>query len=269
MDSLWVDTMLQSVRKEYTYSSPKHNITDVTESDKNYIQSLVDMDNEFDTLQLKKKIMADVEEGNAIITKSSSMLGMIIIVHNEDYEPTFHIWWRIVRLLSKTPVRIVIFAHPLLRKMPNKDGPIEAKHINGGYAMRCDATSIIIYRQEEISRVMIHELLHASCSDPYHKSVEYIESDTEAWAEIILCAMAAKGNKNSYNRYMNEQILYSLQQAAVLRDKHKVHSDMDYAWRYTIGKFDVWKRLGLHIPDMPTKYTAIDSLRLTIHEPSI
>jgi len=260
--------MLQSVRKEYAYSSPKHTLADVTESDKQYIDSLVEDTNQFDTLQLKKKIMTQVKEGTAIITKSSSLHGTIIIVHRADYKPTFHIWWRIVRLLSEKPVRIVIFAHPSLRTMPSK-GPIEAKHINGGYAIRCDATSIIIYRQEEISRVMIHELLHASCSDPYHKSVECIESDTEAWTEIILCAMAAKGDKNSYNRYMNDQILYSVEQASVLRDKHKVHSESDYAWRYTIGKFEVWKRLGLHVPEIPKSSTMNRSLRLTIHEPSL
>jgi len=267
MNALWVDDVLNSVRKEYSNSSPKHNLTEITESDRNYIDSLIDSDNQFDTLQLKKKIMKQVEEGKGAITKSSSVHGEIIIVH-DNYKPTFDIWWRIVRLLSEKPVRIVIFAHPLLRTMPSK-GPIEAKHINGGYAMRCDATSIVIYRQEEISRVMIHELLHASCSDPYHKSVECIESDTEAWAEIILCAMAAKGNKNSYNRYMNEQILYSVDQASILQNKHKVHSPSDYAWRYTIGKFEVWERLGIHVPEIPTKTISNRSLRLTIHEPAL
>lgn len=263
----WVELMLASVKKEYSKPHPQFSMAQPTKEDMKYIYSIVGDSAPFDELKLKQSLLEDLKNNKATTWKSYSALGEIIYIGSEERQP-INVWWRCVRLLSKKPIRIVIFAHPSLRLMPNHGEPVKAQHINGGYANRCDGRSIVIYRKEELTRVLIHELLHASCSDPYHTSVSKLESNTEAWAEIIQCAMATLGNESKWRACMKRQIQYSLRQSATLRDNHKVLSEDDYAWRYTTGKFDVWRGLGLDVPELPTKYTPITSLRLTIEEPT-
>jgi GH15 family glucan-1,4-alpha-glucosidase len=262
---IWLIQLLDIIQKEYLLKAPTYHFSEPTKEDIEYITSKVSEDS-FDELGLKKKMIEEYNKKNAEIVKCTSEYGIIFIVKNK-WEPPFNTLWRCVRLLAKKSVRIVIFAHPNLRTMPMKGHHIKAQHINGGYANRCDSTSIVIYRKEEAVRVLLHELLHASCTDPYHKTVPEIEADTEAWAEIIQCAMAAEGNKTKWNKYISEQIEYSLRQAAALRDNHNVNSMNDYAWRYAIGRLEVWKSLGFNVGEIPIKYEPIQSLRLTIHEP--
>jgi len=262
----WVDEFLINIQAEYSKKLPIYHFATLDANDMKYIHSTVQQSSDFDKLNLKKEMMEAYEKKKADGWKAVSSLGEILYIGTD--KPAVEAWWRIIRLMSTKPVRILIFAHPSLRKMPEKGKPVEASHINGGYAMPCDPRTIVIYRQEEIARVMIHELFHASCSDPYHRNTPNIEADTEAWAEIVLCGMAAKGNSSSWRRLMREQINYSLRQAATLRDNHGVNTDADYAWRYTIGRLDVWRGLGLDVPEPPSQYTVCESLRLTVCEPA-
>ena len=262
----WVELMLASVKKEYSKPHPQYSMKEASANDMRYIYSIVRDSSPFDELKLKDQLVDGLKNNSVSVWKSYSPLGEIIYLGDKEMV-NIQVWWRCIRLLSKKPVRIVIFAHPSLRLMPEPGHPVSAKHINGGYASRCDGQSIVIYRKEELTRVLIHELLHASCSDPYSSNISDLESNTEAWAEIIQCAMVAAGDQAKWMTAMNRQVDYSIKQSATLRDNHKVSSKADYAWRYTTGKFEVWKALGLNIPELPTNYTPVTSLRLTIEEP--
>jgi hypothetical protein len=132
--------------------------------------------------------------------------------------------------------------------------------------MRCDPQTIVVYRKEEVTRVLIHELFHASCSDPYTKDTPQIEADTEAWAELFLCGMKAKGQLQPWIRHMREQICWAVRQAAPVQSKYGVRSPNDYAWRYLIGRILVWRRLGIHVPDLPNGFKPVHSLRFTLCE---
>jgi hypothetical protein len=261
----WVDLLLDRVKNEYNEPYPNYTLVDATVNDMDYIKSIV-KNSDFDELNLKTDLMNDYTNGKASIWKSTCNHGEIIYIGDDEKVP-LHVWWRCIRLLSKSPVRIVIFGSNNLRKMPEHGVAVRPAHINGGYANRCDSRSIVIYRKEEATRVLIHELLHASCSDPKTENTSRLESDTEAWAEIIQCAMIVKGAKTAWTACMKEQIAYSLRQAATLRDNHKVHSEKDYAWRYTLGRLDVWRNLGLDVSEPPKSYKALTSLRLTLKEP--
>lgn len=259
--------MLASVKKEYSKPHPQYSMKEVSGNDMRYIYSIVKESSPLDELKLKDQILDGLKNNSVGIWKSYSQLGEIIYLGSKE-TVNIQVWWRCIRLLSNKPVRVVIFAHPSLRLMPEPGHPVEAKHINGGYANCCDGRSIVIYRKEELTRVLIHELLHASCSDPYSSNTSDLESNTEAWAEIIQGAMVAGGDQAKWIMAMNRQIDYSLRQSSTLRDNHSVLSKNDYAWRYTTGKFEVWKRLGFKIPDLPTDYEPVNSLRLTIDEPT-
>ena len=201
--------------------------------------------------------------------KSVCELGEILLVslHEAPFYPAWNTWWRAIRLLSKTPVRIVIFGHPRRREVPSSKNIVGPEDVNGGSANRCDAKTIVIYRKEEATRVLIHELLHGSCSDPYYKTTPHIEADTEAWAEMILCGMTAKGQTSPWIRFMKEQISWTMRQTNVLRRQYNVHGPGDYAWRYITGKLEVWERLGIKIPWNYQSNALIPSLRFTICEP--
>ena len=267
----WTDSFLEPIRHEYSMEPPTYTLESPTKEDIDYIVQQGKDEDPFDTAGLKKDMIQALNDQKATILKSTSEYGTCLVVslHSSPFRPTWNTWWRAIRLLSpQKPVRILFFGHPQIRQVPlNSQTPISAEQVNGGSAMRCDSRTIVLYRKEEATRVLLHELLHASCSDPYYKDTPFIEADTEAWAEMILCAMKAKGDASLWNKFMKEQIAWSLRQAATLKLKYNVYNSTHYAWRYLVGRLDVWKRLGLHIPAFPEKFTAVKSLRFTICEP--
>jgi hypothetical protein len=267
----WIDSFLEPIRHEYSLDPPDYRLESPTKEEFDYIYQQGKEDDPFDTAGLKQTMIEALKAKKADVLKASSKYGTCLVVslHSSPFKPTWNTWWRAIRLLSpQKPVRILFFGHPQMRQVPfNNETPITAQQVNGGSAMRCDSKTIVLYRKEEATRVLIHELLHASCSDPYTKDTPFIEADTEAWAEMILCAMKAKGVSARWRIYMKEQIDWSLRQAATLKLKYNVYNSTHYAWRYLVGRLDVWRQLGLKIPAFPEKFTAVKSLRFTLCEP--
>ena len=117
--------------------------------------------------------------------------------------------------------------------------------MNGGYTYPCKSDCIVIYRYEECTRVLIHELLHASCTDNFSNSVEKREAATEAWAELFLVAVLAKGN------FKKAIALWKLQEQHIqdlnytVSTFHSVQSETDYGARYTIMRDAVFKQFNI------------------------
>ena len=252
----WVDIMLQNIQEEYKKHSLSYKITGPTKEDRAYIDSVISKPSGFDSDQFIREVLETDPEIKKVSVEDHSTI-LLVGCDEVDLEK----WVRSIRLLSKKPIRVVIFGHKGERLMPAKNAVIERKHINGGYTVPCDGTSIIIYRQEEALRVFIHELLHASCTDP-KVAIPFVEAETEAWAEIVLCGIMAKGRKASWETLMKKQIKYAVEQANTVMRNHKVKSEADYAWRYIVGRIDVWRKLGICV-----KYSSLltenPSLRFT------
>ena len=266
----WVDGLLNPICKEYNLDPPKYTVGSGTFEDVQYIFSHVIPNDPFDKGGLKQYCVNQYNLKKASILKSTCQYGEILVVslHESPFHPTWNTWWRAVRLLSKDkPVKIVIFGHPRRREIDYRTRSIGPEEVNGGSAIRCDPRTIVLYRKEEATRVLIHELMHANCSDPYYKSTPYIEADTEAWAEMILCGMCAKGRLAPWIKYMRQQIVWTLRQSYYLRNKFHVYGPGDYAWRYISGKLEVWQSLGIAIPWDMKSTSSITSLRFTICEP--
>lgn len=269
----WLPDFLHPIQEEYRKPPPSYTFEPPTSKDLQYIQSVAPTNDQFDTLGLKREMLEALQSNKAIHQKCVSELGEIhcLTLRSSPLDAPWNTWWRAIRLLASThPVRIVMFAHPRKRVAPTPHTTVSKEHVNGGAAMRCDPKSIVLYRKEELTRTLIHELFHGSCSDPYYKPTEFIEADTEAWAELVLCGMAAKGNTVQWTKEFSKQVQWSLRQAATLRDTYGVKGSNDYAWRYLIGRLDVWKHLGLDIPPLPAPktYQPVKSLRFTLCEPS-
>jgi hypothetical protein len=266
----WTDMLLQSIQLEYKQSPPKYHLEIPSEKEIHDIYSFATQQDEFDVLGLKNEMGQHIYSDKIKILKCTSEYGTIRLVQYKytEFIPPWKLWWRIIRIFNVN-ADVLIFAHPKKRIAPPKGHDITQAHVNGGMTDRCNPKSIVIYRLEEVTRVLIHELFHASCSDPYTKDTPHIEADTEAWAEIILCAITAKGDAQVWAKYMKQQITWTLRQAATLRDTYSVQTPSHYAWRYIIGKIDVWKMLGLHIQTIPLpgQYIQTKSLRFTICEP--
>ena len=100
-----------------------------------------------------------------------------------------------------------------------------------------------MYRFEEATRVLLHELLHTLCFDK-EKGVENLEAHTEAWTELYLCALLSKGSSVKFNKLWRQQVHWMMEQANTLSVERQVHTPADYAWRYMRGKMDVLEGLG-------------------------
>ena len=174
-------------------------------------------------------------------------------------------WARIFQAMGYPVGRVLFYAHPSLREYPEKGGQIGSKHINAGYSYICQQNIVVIYRFEEATRVLLHELLHTACFDK-EKHVTALEANTEAWTEVLLCALLSRGKENVFNALWLKQCKWIHQQSLYLQSHWNVLSEKDYAWRYTIGKHQVLKSLGY----MNTSYTSsepiVTGLRFTTPE---
>jgi hypothetical protein len=123
--------------------------------------------------------------------------------------------------------------------------------------------TIVIYRAEDATRVLLHELQHASCLDHKEHGTDLVEAETEAWAELLYAGILSQGKKPLFYELVRKQADWMQAQNAVV--KRHIHHERQFPWRYTVGKEEVWRRWGLiqsvHSHSHPSK--PMYSLRLT------
>jgi hypothetical protein len=171
--------------------------------------------------------------------------------------------------------RVFFLADDRIRTFPEKGDrvkpeningdKIKPENINGGYTYSCNTQSIVLYRAEDATRVLIHELMHSSCADNHKNSVDIIESETEAWAELIYIALISEGKPYIFNALLRRQSEWMRKQNKKIKKYFmKDPSSQEFPWRYTIGKEDVWKRWGILFESEENPKVKIgNSLRLT------
>ena len=154
---------------------------------------------------------------------------------------------------AKTQWRLVWFANKKKRTFPEATQAmasdpehIKPVHINGGYAFACQPETIVIYREEEAPRVLVHELLHAACTDDMKQPEEIREVLTESWAELFLIAILST-TLTKAKKLWAIQAQWIIDQETLLKSMG-VTKHTDYAWRYTVGRREVLESLGLRFP---------------------
>lgn len=152
-------------------------------------------------------------------------------------------WARIFQLVEHPIGHVLFYADPRTRVDPIEKGELKAKDINGGYSYICSQELVVIYRFEEATRVLLHELLHTLCFDK-EKGVENLEAHTEAWTELYLCALLSKGSTVKFNKLWRQQVHWMIEQANTLSIERQVKTPTDYAWRYMLGKKDLLEKMG-------------------------
>lgn len=216
----------------------------------------------FDPRNTREEMMEQFLAGKMGESTKECEYGRItVILHasNTEKDIPWELWGRILRIYGGF-YRVYVFAHPRLREFPRIGQPIEPEHINGGYTYPCRKNMIMIYRGEDATRVLIHELQHAACLDHPHHSVDQQEAETEAWAELIYIALLSEGIPSQF------RILQERQSQWMCSQNHKVKryigETMEFPWRYTVGKQEVWERWGILLRCRPSSLRH-SSLRLT------
>jgi hypothetical protein len=185
---------------------------------------------------------------------SECNLARIISVVPAHVEPPLEDWGRIFQWVgapggnATKQWTIYWLGASAKREFSDNGLPLDARHVNGGYTMPCSSNGIFIYRIEEATRVLIHELLHAACLDPKEASLPVREATIESWAELLLVARKAKGELPEAERLWNLQAQWIADTNHKARIQHMVYSEADYAWRYLNGRAQIFQGLGIELP---------------------
>lgn len=215
----------------------------------------------FDPLKLRETLWSKVVSGEAKIVTKSCINAKVIYIQEKRVEPPWELWGRLFQWLGATSSgkrwRVFWFPAPNKRSIP--EGEVGPEHINGGYTFPCNSDSIVVYRLEEATRVLVHELLHAACLDP-PATLPLKEATTETWAELFLVALCSGGSMNKAAELWTIQSQWISNQNEKLKKKG-VERPEHYAWRYTVGRELILRSLKIELPE--PKASRTHSCRLT------
>ena len=261
-----LNTVLDIVRDEFSKPDIIWKNGRPTKHDMDFLKQECMKDSKFDLLNKRKTMYNQMIQGQSELQFRTCKYGQILAICDDDIP--WELWGRILRIYYEgKPIKVFFLGHPSLRTFPkgvitteNINAEfITAENINGGYTYTCNTETIVIYRAEDATRVLIHELQHASCLDNHDDGVDFVEAETEAWAELIYIGLLSGGKKCIFRDMLNRQSEWIVKQNA--RVKKYIGDTHRFPWRYTVGKEDVWRRWNIL-----TNFTSglkVNSLRLT------
>ena len=248
--NLLLDMLCSNVKEIYKQKEYIWVNDILTEKDKEILEKEASEESPFDKLNLKKDMYNKFLNKKATpIVKKTEHARIVILCESESIDEFYpwNTWGRMFQWLGMPKDsniwQIYIYASHVKRILPTQ-GPIDASHLNGGYTYPCKADCIVVYRYEEATRVMIHELLHASCTDDFSKPVEQREASTELWAELFLVALLSKGNQKLAEKLWRIQDHYIQDLNSTVYNYHHTKKPEDYGARYTILRTPVLYDLG-------------------------
>jgi hypothetical protein len=204
--------------------------------------------NEFDKFGLKAGMVDAWKRGECKRVCVECGLGRVIAFTTGHIPLEF--WGRVLQWFGagRGKWRVIWFASEAVRCFPDAGKEMGPEHVNGGYTMSCSTSGIFIYRKEEASRVLIHELMHAACLDEKEWSIPDREAMVETWAELILVALLSKGDVKKAEAMWKKQAQWVADSNHRALNKNGVEDASDYAWRYLVGRDGMYGRLGVEIP---------------------
>jgi hypothetical protein len=245
--SFWKEPFLDMAHKVWAMPE-EHWIDDSPRfTDTDLLQTNALLESPIDEVNFRADMVANWKAGDGGVNiKIKELPGRTRVVFLGTEEQWSQIpwatWARIFQLVEHPIGHVLFYADPRIR-VDAKEGPPTQKEINGGYSYICKQELVVIYRFEEATRVLLHELLHTLCFDS-EKGVEHLEAHTEAWTEVFLCALLSKGSSTKFNKLWRQQVHWMLEQAKSLSLESHVNTPTDYAWRYMKGKMEVLEEKG-------------------------
>lgn len=261
-----LDEVVTLIRHEYLKNEPRWLPSELSQEDMSFLEKECNQDSEFDPLRTRQTMHSKLKKGEVPYEVLVCPYGQVVAVYEKEdqrKDVPWGIWARILRLYTedgKKPFKVYFLASSHLRIKPHIGKKIEPVHINGGYTYPCNHETIMIYRAEDATRVLLHELMHSSCMDHHEHGVDRVEAETEAWAELLYIGFLSQGNRVRFNhlhQLQSDWIQSQNQEVA----KH-VKKPMDFPARYTLEKERVWREWNILLPYANT-IKAGHSLRLT------
>jgi hypothetical protein len=283
--SILVSTLLDRVQKEFEKPEVKWDNINLCDKDYKFLKEECNKDSQFDLMNKRKRMFNDMADGKLLVIACKCEYGQIVALLEtieQMAELPWDLWGRILRMFYepyRKPFKVFFLADKSLREFPPGDEPITPENINGGYTYQCNPETIMIYRAEDATRVLIHELQHSCCLDKPEKGIDIVEAETEAWAELFYIAIMSQGKRYMFKDLLQRQSEWMIKQNRKVK-RHMRNPDipvflenekgMEFPWRYTIGKEEVWERWGLLRKDeMKPVVNVGNSLRLTYPPNSI
>ena len=264
--SILIDTLLDSVKKEFDKAPIKWDNITASKKDMNFLRQECNTKSEFDQTDKRKQMYASIIKGEIPILTRQCKYGQILAALEQMAEMPWDLWGRILRMFyekgNRNSFKVFFLASRSLRVFPESGGPIQTENINGGYAYKCNPETIVIYRAEDATRVLIHELQHSCCLDNVEHGLDDVEATTEAWAELFYIAILSQGNARVFNNLLHKQSEWMIKQNRKVK-KHMTNPDStEFPWRYTVGKEAIWCNWGI-LKKSVTPVSVGRSLRLT------
>jgi hypothetical protein len=228
---------------------------------------------EFDEILSKQQLYRAYQDGQIqpYIVEHSVTKDVVIALFPEPEsvaDVPWGLWSQIMQLFRRPnhqPHTIFLLGHPAIRHFPVPGKLITPYHINGGYTYPCNADCVFIFRAEDATRVLLHELFHSNCCDNTQLTLEEREAETEAWAELFWCGLLSRGNLKSFKSLVAEQGSLIRSQNRRLQEGHHMKKEYQgFPWRYTVGKELLWSKWDL-LQGTTDKMDIGNSMRLTVH----
>jgi hypothetical protein len=263
---LVLEEIVLNVKKQYELPEPSWMDEPPTEEDLAILQKEAEQTNPFDTVNFRKEMWLALLGGEAELLCRRCEYGKVVVIarRGEDLGISWSVWGRIFQGFGLRNVRVCWYASPRERQLPRAGSGISvgAEHVNGGYTMPCDTNAIVIYRLEEATRVLIHEMLHASCTDHATDNTEVKEAKTETWAELFLVAYASRGELTLAQRLWRAQSAWIRELNETLETVHGVGLT-DYSARYTLSRIGELKAVGIEVSESRQGKRRVTSSRFT------
>jgi hypothetical protein len=211
---------------------------------------------EFDKQGLKIGIWQAYKAGTArlVCMRLGGLARVIMFLIEGTKEPNWELWARVFQWFGPSsdgkPWKVTWFPAKAVRKFPLLGQDLGPEHVNGGYTQICSTNGIYIYREEEATRVLIHEMVHATCLDERGEgwTIPLKEAMVEMWAELILIAIVSRGSLFHAKRFWVKQSHWIADTNHTAQQNHNENDASDYAWRYLSGRRFMYGMHGIALP---------------------
>lgn len=268
--SILLNSTLDIMRKEFALKPPRWSRgQSLTESEQAYLRKECTTESEFDPHNCRRTIYHNMINGMATVIKAVCPYGTVIAIleyPKQDDDIPWDLWARILRMYTEDghpSFTVYLLANTHLRTFPPGKQTITPHNINGGYTYPCNRQTIIIYRAEDATRVLLHELMHSCCLDNHKLGVDRVEAATEAWAELMYVGLLSQGKEREFSRLLHMQSDWMIKQDAMVKKHMHQPESMEFPWRYTIGKEELWRKWGILRDASLARISVGHSLRLT------
>jgi hypothetical protein len=248
-----LDVLVEEVGLLYAQPKPKWTDYKPSQKDMKELEQNSLTNNTFDKKALKNTVWNAYKKGTYKCIGKECEYGIVVALLEPGTSIPLEDWGYIFKWFGKPTgaAKWVVywFGSPVKREFPETGSPMGPEHVNGGYTTRCSASGIFIYRLEEATRVLVHELMHAACldPDPSKTSLPVLEATTETWAELLLIAFRSKGRFPKAQRLWSAQRLWIQATNRRAEKSHAVKGEDDYAWRYLNGRVAIFLELGFDL----------------------